>query len=181
MLTSNTEIGEVLPRPGHRSILYRRSGELWTVAYSGRKARQVPSPPGTFGPALWKEDGASLLYLHFPAEKGKLNTIREYFADSRQDRLVAKTTQFVSFGANANSSVFVGASGGRATPHVILMLRAGGRELTICEHGSSDPAKVAPVFSPNSRRIFFASDRDGKSAIYSMVVDDLVEATGREA
>jgi oligogalacturonide lyase len=181
VLRSKVEVGEALPRPGRRSILYRRSGELWTAEYSGRKARKVPSPPGTVGPALWREDGSSLLYLHFPAEKGQLNTIREYYADSRQDRAVAKTTQFVSFGANANSSVFIGASGGRATPHVILMLRAGGRELTICEHRASDPAKVTPVFSPNSRRIFFASDRHGKSAIYSMIVDDLVEATEREA
>jgi oligogalacturonide lyase len=36
---------------------------------------------------------------------------------------------------------------------------------------------VAPIFSPNSQRIFFQSDRDGKMAIYAMTVDRLVEAT----
>jgi oligogalacturonide lyase len=61
------------------------------------------------------------------------------------------------------------------------MLRAGGRELIICEHRSSDPARVTPVFSPNSRRVFFGSDRHGKPAIYSMDVGELVEATEREA
>jgi oligogalacturonide lyase len=36
---------------------------------------------------------------------------------------------------------------------------------------------TAPMFSPNSQRIFFHSDRDGKMAIYTMAVDRLVEAT----
>jgi hypothetical protein len=33
------------------------------------------------------------------------------------------------------------------------------------------------MFSPNSQRIFFQSDRDGKMAIYAMAVERLVEAT----
>ena len=51
------------------------------------------------------------------------------------------------------------------------------RELTLCEHRASDPRITAPMFSPNSQRIFFQSDRDGKLAIYAMTVDRLVEAT----
>jgi oligogalacturonide lyase len=51
------------------------------------------------------------------------------------------------------------------------------RELTMCEHGASDPATVAPIFSPNSQRIYFQSDREGKHAIYMVRVDKFVEET----
>ena len=54
------------------------------------------------------------------------------------------------------------------------------RELTLCEHRAKDPRTVSPIFSPNSQRVFFQSDRDGKMAIYSMVVDRLVESTETE-
>jgi oligogalacturonide lyase len=93
---------------------------------------------------------------------------------------VANTSQFVGFGGNGDSSVFVGASGSKASPYVLLLVRAVKRELTLCEHHSSDPAQVNPVFSPNSQRIVFQSDRDGKMAIYAMVVDRLVEQTETE-
>jgi oligogalacturonide lyase len=39
---------------------------------------------------------------------------------------------------------------------------------------------VAPIFSPNSQRIYFQSDRDGKMAIYAMTVDRLVAETETE-
>jgi oligogalacturonide lyase len=179
VVESGVEISHPQPRPGRRSIAYQTDGALWVKDYSSKNGRKVPSPPGAIGPTVWSADGRSLLYLLFPSEKGRLNELREYYADSRQDRLVARTTQYVDFSPNADTSVFVGASGSRVTPYVVLMLRAGGRELTICEHKASEASKVNPVFSPDSRRIFFQSDRDGKPAIYSMVVDDLVEATER--
>jgi oligogalacturonide lyase len=39
---------------------------------------------------------------------------------------------------------------------------------------------VSPIFSPNSQRVFFQSDRDGKMAIYAIVVDRLVAETETE-
>ena len=36
------------------------------------------------------------------------------------------------------------------------------------------------MFSPDSQRIYFQSDRDGKPAIYGMHVDKLVEKTDTE-
>jgi oligogalacturonide lyase len=83
----------------------------------------------------------------------------------------------VSFGANADSSVFVGASGSKASPYLLLLVRSVRRELTLCEHRASDPRLVSPQFSPNSQRVFFQSDRHGKMAIYSMRVEKLVEET----
>jgi len=58
-----------------------------------------------------------------------------------------------------------------------LLVRSVKRELTLCEHRASNPAETNPVFSPNSQRIFFQSDRDGKMAIYAMAVDRLVSET----
>jgi oligogalacturonide lyase len=56
-------------------------------------------------------------------------------------------------------------------------VRAVHREFTLCEHRASNPAMVSPIFSPNSQSVFFTSDQHGKSAIYRISVDKLVEAT----
>ena len=73
-------------------------------------------------------------------------------------------------------SVFVGASR-NSSPAVLLLLRAGHSERTMCEHKASNAEAVAPLFSPDSQRIYFQSDRHGKPAIYSMHVEKLVEKT----
>jgi oligogalacturonide lyase len=49
--------------------------------------------------------------------------------------------------------------------------------LPLCEHRSSDATAVRPVFSPDSQRVFYQSDRDGKPAIYAVNVQKLVEPT----
>ncbi len=173
----DVELSSPQLRPGKQEVLFRKEGALWIAGYNGRRARPLATAPGTTGPAVWTRDGASIVYLNLPQEPGRLNALREHFPDSRQDRLIANTTQYVAFGANANASVFVAVSGAKATPYILLMLRKTGRELALCEHGSSRPETATPVFSPDSRRIFFESDRDGKPAIYSMDVRGLVEAT----
>lgn len=175
---SKTPLRHPVPRSRSASILYRDENDsLWVAGFRGRNRRRLRTAPGKTGPAIWSPAGDSVLYLNFPAERSRRNNLREYFVDTRQDRLVALTSQFVCFGVNANASVFVGASGSKAMPYVALLLRTGGRELTLCEHDASNPSAVEPVFSPDSRFIFFLSDRDGHSAIYSIRVDNLVEAT----
>ena len=95
--------------------------------------------------------------------------------DSNQDQSVAKTSQFVHFDANHDTSVFVGASRNQASPHILLLLRTTQRELTLCEHRASDPAATAPVFSADSQQVFFQSDKHGKLAIYRVHVERFVE------
>jgi len=73
--------------------------------------------------------------------------------------------------------MFIGASGSRASLYVLLLMRVTHRELTLCEHRASATVDVAPVFSYDSQQIFFHSDRHGKTAIYQMRVDRLVEKT----
>lgn len=165
-------------RPGRDQILYRQAGEaLWLVNSGGANNRRLKLAPGRIGSTLWSPGGKYIQYLNLPDDPTQLHAIREFSPDGGTDRLVAKTSQFACFSANRNSSVFVGASANRSSPTVLLLLRITRREFTLCEHKASHPEMVAPVFSPDSQRVLFQSDRDGCSAIYSMRVDKLVEPT----
>ncbi|HWB95436.1 MAG TPA: oligogalacturonate lyase family protein [Bryobacteraceae bacterium] len=167
-----------LSRPRRAQILYRQGNEaLWLVNQDGRQNRRLRTADGRIGPANWSPDGRTVLYLLFPSDPTQLHAIREHTPDQNDDKIVSKTSQFVHFGFNSNSSVFVGASANRASPAILLLLRMTRRELTVCEHRASDPAMVAPVFSPDSQRVYFQSDKDGKPAIYRLPVEKFVEKT----
>lgn len=171
-------ISDPAPRPKRAGILYRlASRELHVVNFDGAQNQRLHLATGALGPAVWSQDGRTVDYLNFPEDRKKLNNIREFTPDTNEDRMIAGTSQFVQFGRNTDSSVFVGASGSKATPFVLLLVGAVKRELTLCEHKASDPRLVAPIFSPNSQRIFFQTDRHGKLAIYSMQVERFVEQT----
>jgi oligogalacturonide lyase len=167
-----------MPRPHRAGVLYRKGDdELWLADAEGAGNRRLALAPGALGNALWSSDGRSVLYLNIPSDHKQLNNLREHVPETSEDRLISNTTQFVSFNRNGDSSVFVGASGGKASPYVLLLVRSVKRELTLCEHRASDPRLVMPIFSPNSQRVFFQSDRDGKMALYTLAVDRLVEET----
>lgn len=159
-------------------VLYRQGADsLCLASLDGRSHRRLAAAAGKLGPFLWSPDGKSVLYLNERGPGWVSSGLRELLVDSGADRLVAETSRFVAFSANVNGSVFVGASGNRAGPYVLLLLRSMHRELALCEHGASDPARVAPVFSSDSQRVYFQSDREGKWVIYCAAVDRLVERT----
>lgn len=177
---SSEPISDPEPRPKRAGLLYRKNGELWVVNYDGAQNHKLRTASGALGPALWSADGKSVDYLNFPADPRQLHNIREFTPDTNDDQFISNTTQFVTFNRNGDTSVFVGASGSQASPYLLLLVRSVKRELTLCEHRSSDPRQVTAFFSPNSQRIVFQSDRDGKMAIYSIAVDRLVEKTENE-
>ena len=177
VVESPETISDPIPRPRRAGILYRRGGDWWLANYDGQQNHRLRLATGRNGPAVWSADGKTVLYLNFPDDPKRLNNLREFDPDTNEDRPVANTTQYVHFGRNGDSSVFVGASGSKASPYILLLVRSVKRELALCEHKASDASRVAPVFSPNSQRIFFHSDRHGKMAIYTMRVDRLVEET----
>jgi len=167
-----------ISRPMRAQILYRQADEgLWLVNSDGTQNHKLKLAPGRVGPANWAADGKTVLYLNLPDDAKQLNTIREVTPDTSTDKLVSKTSQFAHFGANRDTSVFVGASRNAGSPTVLLLLRVTQRERTLCEHKASHPENVAPVFSPDSQRIYFQSDRHGKPAIYCVHVERLVEKT----
>ena len=166
VLEAPVEITHAVARPGRTQLMYRQAdGSIWVVQYDGRENHRLKTADGVLGPAHWAPDGSSVLYLHYPPDKRQLNAIREYTLDGDRDALVGKTSQFVHFGVNGDGSVFAGASRNGASPHLLLLLRAAKRELTLCEHHASDPTAVAPIFSADSQRVFFQSDMHGKPAI----------------
>jgi len=165
-------------QPRRQAILYRQGEDAWSVvSLDGRQNRRLRRASGTLGPAYWSPDGKTVLYHHYPADRRELYSLREWNLEANTDQLVAATSQFVGFDTNADASVFVGASSNRVSPHILLLLRASRRELTLCEHRASDPAQVAPIFSPDSQRVYFQSDREGRWAIYSITVEKFVERT----
>jgi oligogalacturonide lyase len=164
--------------PRRAQILYRQGDEaLWLVATDGRQNRKLKLAEGHVGPARWSPDAKTVIYLHLPDDPKQLHAIREHTPDQNLDKMVGKTSQFAHFGSNTNGSVFVGASQNKASPTILLLLRVTRRELTMCEHKASDPRTVAPIFSPDSQRIYFQSDRDGKRALYMVRVEKFVEET----
>jgi oligogalacturonide lyase len=177
----NWAISEAQMHPRRAQILYRQGDEaLWLVNLDGKQNHKLKLADGHIGPARWSPDGRTVIYLHFPDDRTQLHAIREHAPDQSLDKMVGKTSQFAHFGFNANSSVFVGASQNKASPTILLLLRVTRRELTMCEHKASDPGMVAPVFSPDSQRVYFQSDRHGKRAIYMVRVDKFVEKTDGE-
>ena len=174
---ADDEISAPIPRPKRASVLYRRAGGLWLANYDGKQNYRLRLADGGVGPALWSPGGRSIFYLSYPEDPHKLHALREFVPDSNEDSAVANTSQFVGIGRNADASVFAGSSGSKASPYVLLLVRAVKRELTLCEHRASDPSMVSPIFAPNSQHVYFGSDRHGKPAIYSIAVEKLVEET----
>jgi oligogalacturonide lyase len=169
---------DATPNPKRATILWRTpQGELWLSAFDGAGKRQVETAPGRVLQAHWSPDGQSILYLFESADSTQLNAIREQGLDSRADSLISKTSQFGAFQRNSNATVFLGASRGKASPNVLLLLRATRREFTLCEHKASVPAGLPLAFSPNSQRVVFQSDRHGKPCLYLMNVEKLIEKT----
>lgn len=177
VIESGEPLRAPIPRPGHPSILYRAGNSLKLIHVDGTGDQRLALAPGEALAPSWSPDGSSLLYINVAPDRGQLNTIRELEIEAARNQLISKTSQFISFGTNSNATVFVGASGSKASPHVLILIRSVKRELTLCEHRATNPSFVNPIFAPNSQRILFASDQHGKPAIYSMTVERFVEET----
>lgn len=176
------DIDALMVRPRRAQLLYRANGAFWLLNTDGTNVKKpLRLEPGTTGELLWTPSGRTLVYLHLPDDPKQLITLREQTPDDGTDKLLARTSQFESFGPNTDASVFTGASRSKASSYILLLLRVTRRELTLCEHHASDPAMVAPTFSPDSKTIFFISDRHGKPAVYRIPVDKFVEETGESS
>ncbi len=185
ILETADEIDEIQARPRHAQMLYRAGGQFFLVNSDGshveeKMKRVLKTEPGKTGSALWIPSGHTLTYLHIPDDPKELVTLRENYPDENADRLLARTSQFISASPNADASVFTGASRSLANAYVLILLRSVRRELTLCEHRASDPAMVRPVFTPDSQNVLFVSDRHGKPALYLVHVARFVEETAAE-
>ena len=177
LIETDEEIAFSRPRPRRASVLYARRESLWLVDYTGQNNRRLKAAEGIPAQAVWAADGRSFTYLRIPPDERALNDLREHVPDANDDKKIATTSQFITFTRNRDSSVFAGASRNRASPYLLLLIRLARRELTLAEHRASDPSQVTVLFTPNSQRLLWHTDREGKSAIYTMNVEKFVEQT----
>lgn len=176
VLETSEALDNIHARPKRPTIVYRSRDALWLIDLEGRNDRRL-NIEGEAGSCAWSTDGRNLVYLSFPKQKGRLHQLREHTPESGEDREIAPTSQFVQFARNSDSSIFAGVSGSKASPYVLLLHRSTRRELTLAEHRASDARRVAVVFSPNSQRLFYHTDRDGRSVVYSLGLERFVEET----
>ena len=156
-------------RPGGSGCLFLRGQQLWYAPFqAGAKLLCLANEP--VSSVHWSTDGRTVFYLRDAV-------LFETSPDLPGERRLTATSQFVTFAPNADSSVFVGASRSKAQPTINLLLRSPLREFTLCEHRASNPERCVPIFSPDSRRVYFNSDFEGKPAIYSVNVEALIEQT----
>jgi len=177
ILETEEEIQSISARPRHPQLFLHTQSGLSLLNADGTGKRQIRIEPGETGDAAWTPTGRTLTYLHIPDNARELITLREFNPEDNSDRLIAKTSQFISAGANGDASVFAGASRSKASAYILILVRSVKRELALCEHHASDPRMVEPVFSPDSHSIVFVSDRHGKPALYQVHVERFVEET----
>lgn len=183
LVESPEELRDPLPRPRHASLIYRTIGassadQLWIVDFKSRQSRRLTLAEGTTLQFEWAADGHELQYLNRPSDPHKVISLRAWTPETAANAEIADTTQYLQFDGNSDASAFVGASGSKASPYLLLMIRAVQRELTLAEHRASDPSMVHPRFAPNSQFVVFVSDRHGKPAVYWIPVDKLIAETG---
>jgi oligogalacturonide lyase len=168
-------VDQAILAPGGKELCYVRDGSLRLASADGRWDRAAATAEGRIWQVFWRPDGEAVLYL-LTREDGR-REIRETGARGGADALVSAATRYAAFSPNADGSVFAGAIGSAAQPHMVLLLRSVRRELTICEHRSSRPKEAAPAFSPDSQRVYFQSDVAGRPAIFSVRLNGVLEQT----
>lgn len=166
-------------RPGFPGCLFeRRGGLLCFTSFQNVSQRSIQLASGRFHDPCWSPDGRSILLLRdVPSKAGNDVEIHEIdpAAGPPSERMIARTSRYAAFSPNSDATVFVGATASKAQPSVMILVRSVGRELTLCEHRAADPGCVNPSFSHDNRRVYFASDFQGRPAIYAVNVERLVE------
>lgn len=186
-------------RPGRIDLLYahegpwhRVDGRIRTVSFDGSGQRNLLPREGVEGRGheYWTFDGSQIRCVYYPDEKGRGATVRAINPETGEEGVLARCSAYGWLKDNGDGTAIIGASRSLSGPNVFALFVKIGRELTLCEHGSSFKecplpgggvdrlcAAPEPFFSSDSQWIYFSSDRDGETAIYRMKVEDLAAET----
>jgi oligogalacturonide lyase len=190
-------------RPGATDVLYCHEGpwdkvdaRLWLVSLDGRKIKNLRPRQADeeLGHEYWSGFTNEVCYVFYPDHSGRNATIRCVNVDSGKERILSRCTKFGWLMGNRDNSAIVGAGRSLAGPNIYVLFPRLGREITICQHDSgAKPHTIAgentedhfaawpePVFSFDSRWVYYVTDRRGLPAIYRVDVSDLVEETKQE-
>src|SRR5260370_8077984 len=130
-----------MARPRHSQLLCRAGGQFWMVNADGSGKRQLKTEAGQSRGALWIPSGRTFIYLHIPEDPKELVTLRENSPDEGTDKVLAKTSQFISASPNADASVFTGASRSRTSAYVLILLRTPRHARILAHHPSPAPSR----------------------------------------
>jgi eukaryotic-like serine/threonine-protein kinase len=193
-LTAEADALEFHPRwsPDGREILYVTPGGVFVTAVSGRETRQVDSPSDAagsysattssvarriFSSAIWSPDGRRIAIAY----GGSLTIVpaagageRERIADSPYELHSCDWSSGERWIACVSGNwSFPGPGGyfGNISPSALVLIPAGGGPLV--ELMTRADIHRSPVWSKDGRRLYFVSNRQGPSDIYSM---ELTEA-----
>lgn len=187
-------------RPGRREILFTHEGpaskvkqRLWLAPFQNGQAKPVLPRTGDeqTGAERWTPSGREVSFVHYPDATGRGATLRRLDPESGQTRELARCTRFGWYGPNSDHSAIAGASRSLAGPNIYVLFPKLNREITISEHSASlEPYPVAgtealdyhaaePVtfFSPDSKWVYYVSDREGTPSLYRADVSEFVEPT----
>ena len=188
-------------QPGGTDILYSHEGpwdkvqgRLRLVKLDGSYRKNIRPREGSeaLGHEHWSSNGKEACFVFYADTSGPRSTVNCIHINSGRERTLADCSQFAWMSPNADDSVFVGASRRAAGRNIYLLFPLLKREVTIAVHlSTAKPYPIAgtrrldpfaawpePVFSPDSRWVYFVTDREGKPAVYRMDLSDLVEETG---
>lgn len=178
ILTSPQPLAALTVAPRSRALLLTRgTNEVCLLPPGASQLTSAARAAGPAGSLQWAPAGTSFFFSETAANRRILIQEKDY--PSLQPAFTAPTSQYLDFTSNRDGSVFAGASASQASPLILLMLRVNRRELPICEHRSTQPVNL--LFSPNSQRVLFHTNRHGNFCIYWQRVDRLVEETKDES
>jgi len=178
----------------HEGPWERVDARVWFIDPDGsnlRAGRQRdpdrPAGEGTgelWGHEYWLADSSRAAYIYFPRRYGQQASIRLLDPETLVEEVLMEVSSYSHFISNRDNTRIVADGHPPLADAIFLVDVAERAERTVCRHGSSmkpwiDPrtgspstqeAHPHPCFSPDGRRVIYASDLHGAPCVYVVEV-----------
>jgi len=136
------------------------------------RRRQDCGRPSIFASIDWSPDGNQILALLsrtdqfqivlVPAAQGSVRVLKEWPPNKRW-------TGKLSFSPDGRYIVYDPSGGVNSSHDILLLSSAGGEETPLIQHPADD---WSPVWTPDGKKVVFASDRTGTTGLWAIGVAD---------